>query len=95
MGPDRNDSLSFYFAGMVYDISEPIIVSDIWQVIKMANGVLDVISVEVVNKSGTGYFESPYLIEELKTADGMRIIAPSNTIFEMRFPISDVRGTVI
>jgi len=78
-----------------FDIGEPILITDIYQVLKSVSDLLDVVEVDVVSKSGALYADSPISIEEAKSADGRYITPPSDTIFEIKFPDSDIGGTVL
>jgi len=78
-----------------FDIGEPILITDIYQVLKSVSDLLDVVEVDVVSKAGALYADSPISIEEAKSADGRYITPPSDTIFEIKFPDSDIGGTVL
>tara|TARA_R110000824_G_scaffold67377_5_gene174510 strand:+ start:40267 stop:42063 length:1797 start_codon:yes stop_codon:yes gene_type:complete len=75
-------------------IGEPIVITDIYQILKSVPDLLDVVSVNLTIKSGTGYADSPITIEESLSADGRFLIPAVDTIFEIKYPDSDIGGTV-
>jgi len=77
-----------------YDIGEPIIVTDVYQILKSVPDLLDVAKVSIVIKSGSEYADSPMSIEEARSINGRFVVPPIDTIFEMKFPESDIVGTV-
>ena len=77
------------------DIGEPILVTDVYQILKTVSDLLDVVEVDIVVKTGALYADSPISIEEAKSADGRYITPPSDTIFEIKFPDSDIVGTIL
>ena len=87
-----NSIVSFFNTG--FDLGEPLVVTDIWRGLTQATGIMDVISVEIVVKSGGLYSDSSFDIFDAKTADGRLIIAPPDTVFEIKYPATDIVGTV-
>ena len=75
-------------------IGEPLVVTDIYQTLKLVADVMDVVSVNVNIKTGTNYTSPSLSIEEAKSADGRYIVAPIDTIFEIKYPNQDIKGTV-
>jgi len=78
-----------------FDIGEPIVITDIYQILKSVPDLLDVVKAKVVLKGGGSYADSPISIEEALSADGRFVIPPTNTIFEIKFPDKDIGGTII
>ena len=78
-----------------YDIGEPILISDVYRILNKVEGVMDVISVKIVEKSGTTYAGASYDFNANRSADNRRILAQENTIFELKFPGNDIRGSII
>ena len=89
-------SLKDYFNIDKWQINQPIIESEIFNIISTVKGVQSVIKVEVVNKYGTANGYSPYGYD-IKGATKNNIIYPSldPSIFEVRFPNSDLYGRVV
>ena len=77
-----------------WDINEPIILSDITSLLLQVKGVQNVIKVEIVNKQGGNY--SPYAYD-IPGATRSGNIYPSvdPSIFEVRFPDTDIQGRVV
>jgi len=77
-----------------YDIGEPFVITDLYSILKSIPEVLDVISVNVYTKAGGNYADAPFDALDHKSADGTFIKAPSDCIFEVKFPNLDVAGAV-
>ena len=76
-------------------IGEPIVITDIYQVLKSVPDLLDVVDVKLEVKIGDIYADSPISIEDALSADGRFLFPPTDTIFEIKYPDSDVGGTVV
>ena len=77
------------------EIGQPIYISDIINTIKNTRGVLDVISVNIVNKTGGDYSSLYYDLEGNLSKEGRYIRIPDNVVYELKFPNSDIKGVVI
>jgi hypothetical protein len=55
---------------------------------------LDVIDVRILNKTGLNYSEFSYNIDNNMSLDGRKLEIPPNCIWEIKYPNSDVRGTL-
>jgi len=77
-----------------YFIGEPLYISDIYQVLKEVHGVLDVIKVKIINKSGSSYSSASISIEGNMSPDGSYLVVPNNAILELKFPEVDVVGKI-
>jgi hypothetical protein len=79
-----------------WQINEPIILSDIYTLLDQVNGVQTVKSVQIVNKFGSidGYSEFSY---DVPGAILNGVIYPSldPSIFEVKYPKSDIQGRVV
>jgi hypothetical protein len=75
-------------------IGEPVYISDIYSDLKKVTGVLDVSSVTLDNKTGTGYASSTIDINSNLSPDGSYLVVPKNTIIEIKFPETDIKGKV-
>jgi hypothetical protein len=77
-----------------WSINQPIILADITSRLLQVKGVQNVIKVEVINKQGGLY--SPYAYD-ISGATRMGNIYPSvdPSIFEVRFPNTDIQGRVV
>jgi len=83
------------FINKTYHISEPVSITDLTSVLQQVPGLLDVINIEIVNKVGERYSQVPHDIDEKKSLDGRYILADENTIFEIKYPDTDIKGTII
>ena len=86
-------SLKSYFT-QTREIGESIFLSDIAQTIKEVKGVVDVVDVRVINKSGDPYPGIVFDLYKNLSPDGRFIEIPENVIFELRYPSSDLKGVV-
>ena len=77
------------------EIGQAIMVSDIIKVLKNTRGVLDVVSVNVTNKVGGVYSSLRYDLESNLSSDGRMIKLPENVVFEMKYPVADIKGVVL
>ena len=88
-------TLTNFYINNYYDLGEPFKISDVYKILNSLPGVIDTKTVEVVPKIGVAYssFGIPY--EKLISDDGRYLIPPEDTAFEIKFPMSDIRGEVI
>jgi len=86
--------LKNYFDITKWQINQPIIYSDIYNLIGSVKGVQSVINVDIVNLSGGNY--SPYSYD-IKAATKQGIVYPSldPMIFEVRYPDTDIYGRIV
>ena len=93
---DCINELTAYFDIDRWQINQPIIITDIKNVIGGVSGVQTVENVSFSNKSGTlsGYSQYKYSIE---AATKNEVIYPSldPSIFELKYPNTDIKGQVI
>jgi hypothetical protein len=88
------DGLKDYFNISKWQINQPIIYSDIYNLIGAVKGVQSVIKVEILNLTGGNY--SPYSYD-ISAATKQGVVYPSldPMIFEVRYPNSDIYGRVV
>jgi len=90
------NSLKEYFAIDKWSINQPIILRDLYIILNQIDGVQTVKNVNIVNKVGTnlGYSQYAYDIEG---ATQTNVIYPSldPSIFEIKYPSSDILGRVV
>jgi hypothetical protein len=53
-----------------------------------------VLDVKIVEKSGATYLGDSYDFDAAMSTDGLRILAEENVIFELKFPSSDIKGSI-
>tara|TARA_R110000851_G_scaffold91165_2_gene199024 strand:- start:365 stop:2182 length:1818 start_codon:yes stop_codon:yes gene_type:complete len=88
------DAIKFDVLASKYDIGEPIRVSDIFSSLKNVDGILDVVGVSVNRKTGSAYSSFSYDVKGNTSPDGRLILAKENVVFEVKYPDSDIVGTV-
>tara|TARA_R110002126_G_scaffold110281_1_gene247401 strand:- start:2257 stop:4062 length:1806 start_codon:yes stop_codon:yes gene_type:complete len=77
-----------------YNIGEPLRYGDIFQALKNVDGLLDVVKLKIVTRSGASYSSADFDLDLYTTPDGRMILAPEDIIFEIKYPDSDIRGTI-
>jgi len=75
-------------------IGEPLYITDIFDTLKSVNGVLDVVKVQIVNRTGTNYSGTELDINKNMSPEGTYLVAPKNAIFEIKYPDVDVVGKI-
>ena len=75
-------------------IGEPIYISEIYSTLNKVSGVLDVIKVKLVTKSGGNYSGVDIEINKNLSPDGSYLIVPKNAIIEIKYPQTDIRGKI-
>jgi hypothetical protein len=88
------DAVKGYFNIDKWQINQPIILSEVYNLISSVKGVQSVIKIDVVNKYGSGYSQYGY---DIKGATKNNIIYPSldPSVFEVRYPNTDIYGRVV
>ncbi len=76
------------------DIGESFSIANIYNILNKLPGVLDTTSVTVNSKSGGAYSTSVLNVDKLLTYDGKYVKAPKNVIYEVKYPLIDVKGTI-
>jgi hypothetical protein len=76
------------------DIGEPLFITDIYKALKKAKGVLDVTEVKVVCKNGGLYSDIFIDIAQVTSPDGRYVEIPNNSIFEIKYPDNDIKGSI-
>ena len=86
--------LKDYFVTSKWQINQPIIYSDIYNLIGAIQGVQSVINVDISNLVGGKY--SPYGYD-IRSATKQGVVYPSidPMIFEVRYPDTDIYGRVV
>ena len=88
-----NTKLQEHFA-YTREIGEPFFITDIQKVLKNTKGVLDVVDIEIVNKTGSPYSEIALNLDSIRSADGRYLNIPDNVIFEIKYPDIDIKGAI-
>lgn len=80
---------------MTADFGEVLTVSDVYNSLKKVNGLIDVVSVVIEEKIGGNYSDSQFNFKANTSSDGRYINVPANVVMELKFPNSDIKGTII
>ena len=90
------NKLKSYFSRENWQINQPIMVRDLYVMLDKVTGVQTVKNIKITNKTGTtsGYSQYAYDIE---AATQNMVIYPSldPSIFEIKYPNSDIKGRVV
>jgi len=88
------DSVKAHFNIDKWQINQPIILSEIYNLIGSVKGVQSVIKVDIINKYGSGYSQYGY---DIKGATKNNVIYPSldPSVFEVRYLDTDIYGRVV
>ena len=78
-----------------YYVGEPFYISDIYSELKNVKGMLDVLTVRLVSKTGSDYSISYIDINDNISPDGSYLIVPANALIEIKFPTTDIKGKVV
>ena len=91
---NASSALKKYFLKTHFNIGEPVRYGDVLRVLKNVDGLLDVVHLKFETKTGSNYSNPIFSVDMMTTADGRIIVAPSDAIFEIKFPDSDIVGTI-
>tara|TARA_Y100000389_G_scaffold131535_1_gene128939 strand:- start:630 stop:2519 length:1890 start_codon:yes stop_codon:yes gene_type:complete len=93
---DCVQSLKEYFSIERWQINQPVIINEIYNVIGKVPGVQNVENVNISNAAGVSLGYSPYSYD-FDSATINNVIYPSldTSIFELKYPNSDIKGRVI
>lgn len=86
--------LTNYYSAFGYDISEPLYVVDIYKELQKVPGIIDVLDVRILHLVGGNYANTTFDFDANLSTDGRYLNGKIDTIFEMKFPSSDIQGTV-
>ena len=77
------------------DFGEPIMITDIYDSLKKVDGLIDVVSVRIEEKIGDVYSSASFPFKNNTSSDGRYINVPANVVMEIKYPDSDIKGTII
>ena len=87
-------SLSIYY-DRKFEIGEPFYIGEIFSHINKMPGIIDVTRVKIVQKTGLGYANQvSFNIDTNMSADGRYIEVPDNAVLEIKYPDSDIKGSI-
>lgn len=76
------------------DIGEPLFITDIYNTLNEADGVVDAVNVDIISKNGGLYSNTTFDIDAAISSDGRFLQVPDNVILEVKFPETDIIGSV-
>ena len=86
--------LTEHFRQPLY-MGETLYITDIYALLnKKVKGLIDVKSVKITQRTGGPYSRTTYNFDAQTSADGRYLNVPSNVCLELKFPISDIKGTI-
>tara|TARA_Y100001954_G_C15779491_1_gene588980 strand:- start:839 stop:1897 length:1059 start_codon:yes stop_codon:yes gene_type:complete len=77
------------------EIGEAIYINDIYKTLNDLDAVVDVTDVTIRSLSGAGYSSISYDVDENLSLDGRTLVLPSDFIYEIKYPLVDIRGTTL
>tara|TARA_R110002073_G_scaffold332156_1_gene517696 strand:+ start:646 stop:2451 length:1806 start_codon:yes stop_codon:yes gene_type:complete len=84
-----------HFAQTKYDLGEPFRTGDVFKVLKNVEGILDVTDVTIGRKIGSLYSDYYYNLDANLTPDGRLIKIPEFAAYEIKYPNTDIVGTIL
>jgi hypothetical protein len=91
----KDDIAAFFANRKSYEIGEPFLITDVFSALKNSAAVLDVLEVDVDILTGGAYSDSNFDIIRSRSGDGRKIFCPEDSCFEIKWPNSDIIGTVV
>ena len=76
------------------DIGEAFYISDIYKMLNNVEGVLDVHSVRVKQKTGAAYADLGFDVIDHMSPDGRYFMVPKDVIVELKYPSQDIKGVI-
>lgn len=83
------------FLSNSFEIGESLRLGDVFRILKNVEGILDVTDVRFVKKSGNLYSPVSFDILSNTSPDNRLLIAPQDSAFEIKYPSSDIAGTIL
>jgi len=80
--------------GSPYYIGEDVNISEMYKELGKVAGVYEVLSIMIVNKTGTNYSGNSIDINRNLSPDGSKLVIPKNAIVEIKYPDTDIKGQV-
>ena len=85
--------LQGYF-NRVYEIGEPILVTELYKALNDVTGVADTIDINIEDVTGGFYSDIGFNVFDNLSPDGRVLYIPEDSIFEVKFVTEDVKGTI-
>ena len=75
-------------------IGEPFFITDIYNELGKLKSVADVEKVKIIRRTGTNYSNTRVDINSLMSDDGRYLNVPKNACMQIKYPKTDIKGTV-
>lgn len=92
---NANARLRNYFSNLSYDIGESLFITDIYKELQKVPHVVDVIDVKIVPKVGGIYSAANFNFEDHLSNDGRYITCDRTAVFEIKYPNTDIQGSIV
>jgi len=89
-----NKKLRNYFAAAIFDIGEPLSITEVYKQLQNIPNVVDVLAVRIVPTVGGPYSDNSFDFNEQLSNDGRQIWATHDSIYELKYPNIDIQGTI-
>ena len=83
-----------YIEKTSFDVGEPLYISELIKALKNTTGVIDVLNINLVNKNGSKYSNLFWDLNKNKSKDGRLLFVPEDTIIEIKYPTTDIKGNI-
>ena len=77
------------------DFGETFFINNVFLSLKKVDDLVDVVSVNIAVKNGGTYSDSVFSIKDSTSADNRYISIPKNVVMELKYPDSDIKGTIL
>ena len=85
----KNKYTNYSFA-----LGESVFLTDNYSILNRVSGLADTLNVKIIKRSGNKYSQVSFDIDYFTSPDGRYVAIPQNAIFEVKFPLIDIKGTV-
>jgi len=75
-------------------LGERFIITEVYKILNATRGVADVTNVKLTNKRGGKYTTTGMDVNAFISSDGRYLSCPDNVAFEIKYPLTDIKGTV-
>ena len=89
------ESIIDFLSNLNLSIGEPFPWADLYKVLNGINGVLDTTNIKLTQKFSSNYSSTTIDFEENMSMDGRTLYVPEDVILELKFPDTDIVGTVL
>jgi len=77
-----------------FDIGEPFFITNIYKILQNVEGIMEVLSVKITQKTGANYADAFFDMDSRTSADGKYIDVPKNVVLEVKYPDADILGSI-